>query len=209
MDLASVALFLVPGPVAVIMQRFAAVQIGMSAATQVLLAVVYSAAVYGLLATVVGSVLVTDRFPAELFRGNPETLADPQVAGRLAAISLVAAVAGWGVGRLLTSRPVGWILRRIGGRSIYSRVWDEVFHRAPKQWVRLKSDTLELMGWLELVSDEAGEARMVLSSPFVLEGGVRRAIPATFLLVDASQFPVVVLLGRDVAATYAAAARRA
>src|SRR5688572_15128560 len=111
----------------------------MSGTTQVLLAIIYSAAVYGLLAIPPGEALTTGRFPSALLACRANVLSDPDVALRLGILSLFAAVLGWVVARVLTSRPGAWALRKIGARSIYGRVWDEIFRRAPRQWVRLKN----------------------------------------------------------------------
>jgi hypothetical protein len=98
----------------------------------------------------------------------------------------------------------------ITGRNLHATVWIEAFRNAPRQWVRLSNGELDLIGWLESASDGPTERSLILSNVFSHDkDGSRTAVPGGLLLVDAAKFDTIVLLGKDVAAAYAAARRRA
>lgn len=207
MDFAPAAYFLIPGAFAVTAHRFASAQ-AMSTGAQVAWAAVYSTVVYVLLQTSQLAWLVTTEFPSALFGQDASLIASPAVAIRFAAISLGAGGLGLVGGRLVATTRVHRLVAALTGRNLHATVWIEVFRNAPRQWVRLTKSDLDLIGWLESASDGPAERSLILSNVFRELDGRREAVPSRLMLVDASRFDTVVLLGTDVAATYEDAAAR-
>jgi uncharacterized protein DUF6338 len=207
-ELLPAALFLVPGAVASLAHRFASAQ-SLSNVAQLLLAAAYSGVVYALLGTPLASWLVTPEFPTDLFTPDATSIANPAIAARLLLVSTAAGALGLAVGRASMSRRIQLGLTQLTGRNLYSTVWVETFRNASRQWVRLKSDRMELIGWLESASDTAEERSLLLSH--VHEVRDRRLLPIVgrLLLVRLDDFPTVVLLGRDVKAELSRARTRA
>jgi len=165
---------------------------------QLLLAVAYSGVVYALLGTPVAAWLVTPEFPTQLFTPDARSIADPAIAGRLLLVSTAAGALGLAVGRASMSRRIQILLTLLTGRNLYSTVWVETFRNASRQWMRLRSDAIELVGWLESASDNADERSLLLSHVHEVRNGRLRPIVGRLLLVRLDDFPTVVLLGRDV-----------
>lgn len=197
MDLLPAALFLVPGAVASLAHRFTTAQ-SLSSVTLILLAVAYSGLVYALLGTPIAAWLVTPEFPEQLFTADPRSLANPAVASRLLVVSAAAGGLAIALARLSMSRRVQSALARLTGRNLYSTVWVETFRNASRQWVRLGSDRLEILGWLESASDSADERSLLLSHVYEIRD--RRPMPVVgrFMFVRVDDFATVVLLGQDV-----------
>jgi Family of unknown function (DUF6338) len=208
MDLAPAAYFLIPGAFAVTAHRFASAQ-SMSTGAQVAWAAIYSTIIYIVLQTPLGDWFTTADFPSALFGQNAALIASPSVALRFAALSLAAGIMGLGGGRLVATSLAHRFVASMTGRNLHATVWVEMFRNAPRQWVRLTNSNLDLIGWLESASDGPTERSLILSSVFQETRTGRRSIPAHLMLVDASRFDTIILLGKDVSATYAAAASRA
>lgn len=198
MDLLPAALFLVPGAFATVGHRFASAQ-RLSSGTQLLLAVAYSGLTYMWLASPMGDPLRTPVFPSSLFGSDASALAQPDTALRLLITSIVATAFGLVIGRLSMSRRVHDLTARLTGRNLYSSVWSETFRNAPRQWIRFKSDEIELVGWLESASDDPDERAVVVSHVHEMRGSRPQRVVGNIMYLRADAFPVVVLLGKDVA----------
>lgn len=198
MEIQPAAYFLLPGAVAVIAHRFASAHV-MSTAAQVALAVVYSALTFGVLATPIASIFVTRDFPVSLFDSTRVAIGTPDVAWRLLLVSVLAGGAGLLVGRALSSRRTQRAVVAITGRNLFSSVWNEAFHNAPRQWIRLRSNDADLIGWLESASDNVEEHSLLLSHVFEVRNDRLMPVVGDFLLLDTKAFTIVSLLGPDVA----------
>lgn len=209
MEILPAAYFLIPGIFALTTHRFASAH-DLSTGAQLAWVVVYSVATYSILESPLGSWIATTGFPSRLFSGDATLLQDPELGIRLGAVSLAAAGLGLVVGRISSSGRVQRLVSAGTGRNLYATVWIEAFRNAPRQWVRLKSDQLDLIGWLESASDGPTERSLILSHVFNHgPDGRRSAVPGQLMVVDAADFDVIVLLGDDVAAAYEEAAERA
>jgi hypothetical protein len=207
MDVLPAALFLIPGAFAAVAHRFASAQ-RLSSGTQLLLAIGYSGLTYIWLASPLGDALRTAQFPAALFGPNLAPLAQPEIAIRLFAASVVATAAGLLVGRITMSRRAHALVARVTGRNLYSSIWIETFRDAPRQWIRLKTDGLEFVGWLESASDDPQERALLISNIHEMHGAEPHRVVGNMMFVNADAFPVIVLLGAEVATAVDAARRR-
>lgn len=204
MDWIPAAFFLIPGAFAVNAHRFASAQ-AMSIGSQVAWATIYSTLAFLAIQTPVASWLVTPNFPSALFGQDSALVATPGVAIRFLAISVASGLLGLVGGRAAASKRAHRLASLVAGRNLHSTVWIEVMRNAPRQWVRLTGPDLDLIGWLESASDGPTERSLVLSHVYRQLPGGRERIPANLMLVDTTRFDTVVLLGADVAATYARA----
>lgn len=103
------------------------------------------------------------------------------------------------------SRKVHAVVARFTGRNLYSSIWSETFRNAPKQWVRLRSDQLELVGWLESASDDPQERALLISNVHEMRGSEPHRVVGNLMFISADAFPVILLLGADASKAIATA----
>jgi hypothetical protein len=208
MELLPAAYFLIPGVFAITTHRFASAQ-PLSAGSQLAWTVIYSAVTYLTLQSPAGAWLRASDFPDALFRSDARLLDNPELSLRLLAVSVVAAIAGLIIGRAVSSNRFNRVVAAVTGRNLHSTIWIEVFRNAPRQWVRLRNNDFDFIGWLESASDGPTERSLILSSVFSHDSsGQRTAVPGNLMLVDAADFDSIVLLGIDVTAAYDVASAR-
>jgi hypothetical protein len=160
------------------------------------------------LASPLGGMLRTPQFPAVLFGPDLTPLAQPEISTRLFVASVVATTTGLVFGRITASRRAHTVAARLTGRNLYSSIWIETFRHAPRQWIRLRSDDLEIVGWLESASDDPEERALLISHVHEIRGSKPHRVVGNMMFISADAFPVIVLLGANVA-TAVEAARQA